>query len=97
LTVATLFITQGDIKQTHESEPTLHLASLPLPGGRRVQLTVHAEVENTFPHFLATNRSEALAQMSEQGVEIPEEGYLYFFGFQEDGARFIAGIRAKSA
>jgi hypothetical protein len=96
LTVATLFLTQGEIKQSHESEPTLHLASLPLPSRRRVQVTVHAKDENTFPQFLATNRTAALAQVSAQGVRIPEQGYLYFFGHQDDGARFIAGVRAKS-
>lgn len=96
LTVATLFLTQGDIKLHHQSEPTLHLASLPLPGGRRVQVTVHTEDENSFPQFLATNRIAALEQMSAQGVRIPEKGYLYFYGFQADGARFIAGVRAMS-
>lgn len=95
LTVATLFLTHGNIEQRHEYEPTLHLASLPLPNGRRVQVTVHAEDENTFSKGLAKSGDEAIAQVSAHGVRPPEHGYLYFFGFQEDGARFIAGIRAR--
>jgi hypothetical protein len=47
------------------------------------------------PNLIASNRAEALKRATSKGIDVPDEGYLYFFGKQPDGARFIVGARAR--
>jgi hypothetical protein len=96
LTIVTLFVTVGDPELRHESEPSLRFASLELSNGRRAQLVAHADPELDMPNFLASNRAQALERATSMGIDVPDEGYLYFFGNQPDGARFIVGARARA-
>jgi hypothetical protein len=91
----TLFATIGDPELRHESEPSFRLASLELSNGRRAQLVAHTDPENDIANLIASSRARALEQMTTPGIDVPEEGYLYFFGKQPDGARFIVGARAR--
>jgi hypothetical protein len=95
LTVVTLFITVGDPELRHESEPSFRLASLELNNGRRAQLVAHADPELDMPDITTSSRTEALERTTSAGIDVPDEGYLYFFGKQGDGARFIVGARAR--
>jgi len=95
LTVVTVFVTVGDPELRHESEPSLRFASLELNNGRRAQLVAHADPELDMPNLIASNRAGALKRATSKGIDVPHEGYLYFFGKQRDGARFIVGARAR--
>ena len=95
LTTVTLFVTDGDLDVRHESEPSFRLASLQLKGGRHVQLVAHADPEGTFPMSIAAARVDVLARAEQAGAAIPDSGYIYLFGKQPDGARFIIGAQAR--
>jgi hypothetical protein len=97
LTTLTLFITEGDSDLRHESEPSFRLASLKLIGDRYAQLVAHADQEGTVPSSIAAARVDALARADRGGIAIPDSGYIYLFGRQPDGARFIVGARAWPA
>ncbi len=45
LTVLTLFVTVGDVRLTHESEPSFCRASLHIGNNRRAQLVAHGDPE----------------------------------------------------
>lgn len=96
LTVVTLFVTIGDPELRHDSEPSFRLASLDLGAGRRGQLVAQVDPEGEIPQIASVNRRIALARALHAGVENPDEGYLYFFGNQPDGVRFIVGARARA-
>ena len=55
----------------------------------------HADPELDMPNLIASNRAGALKRATSKGIDLPDEGYLYFFGKQPDGARFIVGARAR--
>jgi hypothetical protein len=95
LTVVTLFVTVGDPELRHESEPSFRLASLELINGRRAQLVAHADPELDMPNLIASSRTKALERANSAGIDVPDEGYLYLFGNQPDGTRFIVGARAR--
>jgi hypothetical protein len=93
LTVVTLFVTEGEPALAHDSEPSFTLAVLPLNEQRMAQLIAHAEPIGAIPEMIDVSRQAVMAQAREANVEVPEEGYLYFFGNHADGARFITGAR----
>jgi hypothetical protein len=95
LTVVTLFVTAGDPDLTNPAEASFRLASLELSAQRRAQLVAHAAPEGTMPQTIATARAAALERVTAAGVEVPDTGYLYFFGNHSDGARFIVGAWAR--
>jgi hypothetical protein len=47
------------------------------------------------PQTIATARVTALEQTAAAGIEVPETGYLCFFGNHSDGARFVVGAWAR--
>jgi hypothetical protein len=95
LTTLTLFVTEGDPDLRHESEPSFRLASLKLKGDRHAQLIAHADQEGTVPISIAAARVEVLARAEQAGTAVPDSGYIYLFGRQPDGARFVVGARAR--
>ena len=94
LTVVTLFVTKDDPDLRHASQPSFRLASLPLAEGRRVQLVAHADPERDLPQRLDEYRKQALESVQRANIEVPTEAYLYLFGKDPDGARFIVGAWA---
>jgi hypothetical protein len=96
LTVVTFSVTKDDPELRHDSQPSVRLASLPLNEGRRVQLVAHREPVADHAIAIGRARDAVLAQATAQGIAVPDEGYLYLFGNQHDGARCITGARAKA-
>ena len=96
LTVVTFFVTKDDPELRHDSQPSVRLASLPLNEGRRAQLVAHGEPVADHARAIGRARDAVLAQATAQGIAVPDEGYLYFFGNQPDGARCLTGARAKA-
>lgn len=94
VTVATLFITNGDFDLRHETEPYFTLASLDIGHGRRAQVVMHNDPELNLPTLIDQSVSAALRGIQDKGLVAPPESYLYAFGkHHEDGARFIFGAR----
>ena len=91
--VATIFVTDGDLDLTHESEPTVRLASLPVQGGRRAQLVVHHDPELDIQVVIAKMRGIALDKARRARTPIPPGAFAYFFGFRPGGSRFMVGAR----
>lgn len=89
LMVLTLFITRGETRLAHESEPSLCLASLKLGESLYGQLVAHSEREIGFPELTADAVEKALHQTKLSGATVPEGAYGYFFGKRDDGTRFI--------
>jgi hypothetical protein len=98
LTVLTLFVTAGEPKLAHDSEPSFRLASFDFGNGRRAQLIAHGEPENDFPDLVRRTVAEATARAQCAGVVIPNQAYGYFLGRQPDGCRYVfcAHIYASS-
>ena len=93
LTVVTLFVTLGDLKLTHASEPSFILASLDIDGTRRALLVAHGEAEGDFTKLMEKSVIEARERAKSKGVSIPTESFGYFLGRQEDGCRYLFGAR----
>ena len=93
VTTVTLFITHGDVVLRHESQPSFCLASLDIGNGLRAQIVVHGDPEGKLPGLIERSVFEAHQQAESAGVEIPDSGYGYFFGHQNDGSRFFFGAR----
>ena len=91
LTVLSLFITRGNIKLKHESQPSFCLAALDLGNGYYANLVAHGESEGNLPQVIAKNVTEAKRKLNEVGVAIPDTAYAYFLGHHDDGARFVFG------
>lgn len=95
VTVVTLFVTEGAPTLKHESEPSFCLASLPIGIGRRAQLVAHTDPSSGLDDFIEKGVSEARMKADAAGVQIPQEGYFYLYGHQDNGCRFIVGARAS--
>ena len=95
LNVVTFVVTKDD-QDLHDSQASVRLASLPLIEGRRAQLVAHGEPIADHAIAIGRARDAVLAQATAKGVAVPDEGYLYLFGNQPDGARSIAGVRLKA-
>lgn len=94
ITVVSLFITTTDADMNHETEPSIHLARLPLPDGRFAQLVVHADPEMNIDELVLSARQAAFSQMIESN-DVPEESVFLFFGNHPDGARFLVSAQAR--
>ena len=94
MTVLTLFVTEGDVVPTHESEPSFCLASLPIGRTRRAQLIAHGEPEADLPATIERAVAEARSRMEASGARLPPLGYIYLLGRLEDGSRYLIGARA---
>lgn len=93
LTVATLFVTMGDIGLRHESEPSFCLASLDIGGGRRAQLIIHDDPEGATKENIDRDVAAIRRQAEAAGKVVPEAAYAYLFGHGDDGVRFLVGAR----
>jgi hypothetical protein len=93
MTVLTLFITTGEVILSHETEPSFCLASLNVGSGHYAQLVAHGEPDVELPAVIERNVSQARFQAERAGVEVPIDGYVYFFGQMNDGSRYILGAR----
>ena len=91
LTVITLFITNGDIKLNHESEPSFWLASLDLNNGCYAQLVAHGELEGNLPDLISSALENARLMTKAAGIQIPEDAYGYFLGCRDNGVRYMFG------
>lgn len=91
LTVVTLFVTKGDIKLIHETEPSFWLASLDLGNGYYVQVVAHGENEGNMPKLISSAVEQSRLKSENAGITIPEGAYGYFWGQRDDGTRFIFG------
>ncbi len=91
LTVLTLFLTYGNIKLAHESEPSFCLASLDLGNGYYAQVLAHGDPEGNMPDMISRSVVEARLKAERAGIKIPEGAYGYFFGRHDDGTRYIFG------
>ena len=89
----TVFITTGDIAVVAEPGLSARLASLPLPGGRWVQLVVHHEPELDLHPLVDQTRRAALLQAGPGPTDLPPTAYAYLWGQRESGARFLVGAR----
>jgi hypothetical protein len=96
MTVVTLFVTDGDVDLTHESEPSMRFASLELGDGKWAQLVAHFDPEGNIHDLLESARRAARTEMPE-GIDVPAGGYFYFWGHRHDGTRFIVGSRLRPA
>ena len=93
LTTVTLFITVGEPKPTHESEPSFVLASFDIGEGRFAQLIAHGDPEGTIPEMIEHAVVAVRKQATSSKVTIPAGAYAYFFGHRKNGARFLVGAR----
>jgi len=93
ITIVTLFITIGDLRPTHESEPSFVLASFDAGDNRYAKLVAHADPEGNIPELIVRSVGSARESAKQNGVELPSGSFGYFFGHLETGARFIFGAR----
>lgn len=93
MVTVTLFVTSGDLLLEADGRPSLHLASLQLENGRFAQLVARVDPEGKMPDLLAAAAAAARRQTDAAGVATPAEAYGYFFGHDDNGARFIVGGR----
>jgi hypothetical protein len=96
LNVVTFVVTKDDPDLRHDSQAGVRLASLPLNEGRRAQLVAHGEPVADHSTAIGRAREAALAQATAKGIAVPDEGYLYLFGNEPDGARSIVEVRLKA-
>jgi hypothetical protein len=95
LTVATLFITEGDIPLVHASESFFCMASLQIGEGQWAKLIMHSEAEGKIPELINGNIKEAMLQCATASIEVPEQAYAYLWGKMEDQSRFLVGARMQ--
>jgi hypothetical protein len=90
VTVASVFITDSDQRLQARDAPTIWLASLPIPDGRFVQVTLHGmRLVEGLREVVSDAISNARQLAVEHGVEVPPTGRNFFFGHQSDGTRLI--------
>lgn len=92
--IVTVWITEGNPQLTYDKGPSVTLASLPLPEGWRVQVTVHGENEASAREWLENAVTEATRSVQEWGLKIPPTSRLLLFGHAADGGRFVAEANA---
>jgi hypothetical protein len=95
LTALTLFVTNGDVVLSHESERSFRLASLAIGPNKYAQLVAHGEPEGTVPDMIDNTVAEARRRVEASGKEMPREGYMYILGKWPDGSRFLVGARTN--
>jgi hypothetical protein len=95
LTILTLFVTEGDVVPTHESEPSFCVASLAIGGNRHAQLVAHADPEGNIPELIERAVVEARGKVEASGQQMPVGGYIYMLGRFEDGSRYVVGAHAN--
>jgi hypothetical protein len=93
MTVATLFVANGDFNLQQESEPSVCLASLELPENRRAIVTMHSEPEAELPSIVARVVNDSIANAKRMGVQLPPSAYGYYLGQSPQGWRLIVGAR----
>lgn len=75
LTVLTLFVTVGDVRLAHESQPSFCLASLDIGNNRRAQLIAHGDVEGDLPTLIERSVAQTTKQAEVAGIAIPNNAY----------------------
>jgi hypothetical protein len=94
VTTVTLFITRGDVTLKHDSEPSFVLASLDIGSGLYAQLVVHGDPEGDLQSLLEDCVIKARQQAESKGIKVPDGAYVYFWGYRNDGSRFLVGAHA---
>jgi hypothetical protein len=95
MTVATVFVTRGNIRLQHEREPSIWLGSLEIGNGKWAQLVIHGDPElDVYGNINAT--VEAMFKRPETaGLQLPAEGFAYMLGRSSEGHRYIVGGRVN--
>jgi len=95
LTVATVFVTKGNIRLQHERDPSIWLGSLDIGNGKWAQLVIHGDPELDVYSTLNTTISTIIAKAQSAGAKLPNEGFAYMLGRSSKGHRFIVGGRVS--
>jgi hypothetical protein len=95
--VATLFVTNGDIRLRHEIEPSICLGSLEMPDGRRAQLVIHGDPEGDIYDRINSSVGQSIVQAKEKALRPPPTGFAYLLGKSSEGYRYIVGGRMSHA
>jgi len=93
MVLVTLFVTAGDPALEPKPGPSLRLASLAINDGRCAQLVACGAPEANMPDVIKHCVFAARAKAQFDGVVLPPEAYGYFFGRNDDGARYLVGAR----
>lgn len=94
-TTVTLFITNGDISLRHESKPSFLLANYRLDNSRYAKLMAHGDPEGTLPDMITQAVESGNEMARKKRIALPSTAFSYFFGYRDNGARFIFGARMK--
>jgi hypothetical protein len=95
LTVATIFVTKGNVRLDHERDPSIWLGSLEIGNGKWAQLVIHGDPEQDVYNLLNTTISTIIAKAQSAGAKLPSEGFAYMLGRSSEGHRFIVGGRVS--
>lgn len=93
LATVTLFITDADFPVHHATEPSFRLACLALNNGRWAQLVAHYDPLLDIQATVEQGITAARQVVKSKGRAEPSGSFVYFFGRNNDGARFIVGAR----
>lgn len=95
LLVVTIFITKRDIDLKHESEPSFCLASFAIGDDNFVKIIIHTDKIGDFNNKIEQTVSRIIQKAKQQQLQIPKNAYVYFYGNNTSGIRFISGARAN--
>jgi hypothetical protein len=89
ITLANIFISDRE-QLLQARDATIWLASLQIPDGRFVEVTLHGmRFSETLRQVMGDAIRESRRVVAEQGIEPPPTGRTFFFGYQSDGTRLI--------
>lgn len=91
LTVISLSIVEGDLRITHESEPSFCLASFDLGNNKFAKIITHAWPEGDLPILKEKLIQFIIKQCQEKKIQIPKSAYQYSLGHRDDGSRYLYG------
>ncbi len=94
MTTLTLFVTNGDIEVTPDSE-RFRLACLTIGQDMYAQLVARYEPEGSMPATIERVVADAQAKVRASGKAMPAGAYIYILGQTGDGVRFLTGARVN--
>jgi hypothetical protein len=97
MTVATLFVTTGDIHLSHEQGPSICLGYVDMGDGRRAQLIVHGDPEADIYERINNRIAESIVEAQQKGVAPAPDGFAYVLGKSSEGYRYLVGGRMSEA
>jgi hypothetical protein len=95
VTVATLFICEGEKNITFGTSPGFCLAAMKIDESRVLQVIVHEDPEGQFPLLIERGIEHARREARQAGINLPDEACVYLWGRKENDARFVVVARVK--